>query len=101
MPAACGIARQLFEAVAQHRIQIGEEQQRNLGMLADLRGDFEHLGKRGSGREGAIAGALDDRAVGDGIGEGHAQFDQIGAAAFERGDERGRVARARDRRPVR
>ena len=44
--------------------------------------------------EGAIAGALDHRAVGDGIGERHAQFDQIGAAALQRCDERGRAVAA-------
>ena len=82
-----GVARELVEAVAQHRVQIGEQQQRNFGTLADLRGDVENLRERGAGREGAVAGLLNHGAIGDGIGEGHAQFDQIGAAAFERRDE--------------
>ncbi len=30
-------------------------------------------------REGALAGALNHRAVGDGIAEGNAKFDHIGA----------------------
>ena len=30
-------------------------------------------------REGPLAGALDDRAVGNGIAEGNAQLDDVGA----------------------
>ena len=98
--AACGgIARQRFQAVAQHRIHIGEQQQRDFGALADLRGDIEHGGELRAGLQRAIAAALDHRAVGDGIGEGNAQLDQIRAAAFERRDEFRRCGRAMDRRP--
>ena len=37
--------------------------------------------------EGAFGAAHDDGAVGDGIGERHAEFDDVGAAAFEGGNE--------------
>ncbi len=99
MPGGLRVVRELFEAVAEHRVQIGEEQQRNFGTLADLRGDVEDLRERGAGGEGAVAGLLDDGAIGDGIGERHAQFDEIGAAAFERFDESGAWLRAWDRPP--
>ena len=62
--------------------------------LRILRRDVQHLGERGAGLERAIAAALDHRAVGDGIGERHAQFDQIRAAAFERSHQLGRRGRA-------
>ena len=37
------VARQRFQAVAQHRIQIGEQQQRNFGVFADLARDLQNL----------------------------------------------------------
>jgi len=39
---------------------------------------FEDLADRGSGFERAVAGELDDGAVGDGVGEGDAQLDEVG-----------------------
>ena len=58
--------------------------------MADLRGDIENLRERGARGEGAVAGLLNHRAIGDRVGERNAQFDEIGAAAFERCDEAGR-----------
>ena len=53
-------------------------------------GDVEDLRERGAGAQRAVARLLDHGAIGDGIGERHAEFDQIGAAAFERRDQIGR-----------
>ena len=88
IPAALASRGELLQTVAQHRIQIGEQQQRNLRGLADLARDIQNLRRRWCRRlQRAIRAALDHGAVGDGIGERHAQLDQIHAAAFQRRDE--------------
>ena len=81
------IARQAFESVTERRVEIGEKQQGDFGSPAYLGRNSEHFGKRGAGAQRAFSRLLDDGTVGDGVGEGHAQFDEIGAAAFERGDQ--------------
>ena len=42
-------------------------------------GEIEDSGKRGSAAQGALACALNDGAIGDGIAEGYAEFDHVGA----------------------
>ena len=91
MPARRGVGGEAFQAVAHHRIEIGEQQQRNLGALADLRRDLEHASQRRARLERALAALLDHRPIGDRIGERHAEFDQVGAAAHQRLDQRGRA----------
>ncbi len=98
MPAASASARQPLQAVAHHRIQIGEQQQRNLRPPADLRRDLQHFAQRGAGRQRALARALDHRTIGDGIGKRHAQLDQVRAAALQRFHQRGRALGRWDRR---
>ena len=83
-PGGFRVAREFLKAIAQHRVQIREQQQRNFRTLANLRGDVENLRQRGPGRERAVARLLDHRAIRDRIRKRHAQFDQIRAAAFER-----------------
>ncbi len=87
-----GILRQLFKAVAKQWIEIAEEQQRDLGRPADLADDFKEPGQVCAGAEGTIGGALNDGAIGNGIGEGHSEFDQIGAALLKSGNEGGGLA---------
>ena len=53
-------------------------------MFTDLRRDFKNSGNGGAGLQRAVRSALDHRSVGDRIGERYPQFDEIGAAAFER-----------------
>ena len=48
---------------------------------------MKNAGKSSPGLEGTLASELVDDAVGKGIGEGNAQFDQIGACFSEGGDE--------------
>ena len=58
-------------------------------LRADFARDFEHLAQRGAGLQRAIGAALDHGTVGDGIGERHAQLDQVRAAALERRHQAG------------
>jgi len=94
-PGRFGVARDFFKAVAQHRVQIREKQQRNFRTPADVRRDVENLRERGPGCERAVAGLLDHGAIRDRIRKGNAQLDQIGATAFERLNEAGRGHRRR------
>src|SRR6185437_2588124 len=70
---------EFFEAHAQNRIEIAEENQRHLRLRAYATDDFDDACERGAGADGAFAGALDRGAVGHGIAEGHAEFDEAGA----------------------
>ena len=89
------VTGEAFQAIAQYRVEIGEEQQGNLGGGANLAGDLEHGGQGGAGLEGALAGALDDGAIGDGVAEGDAELDEIGAAADHGGHQGGGAERRR------
>ena len=60
-------------------IEITKDDEAGLRVLADLAGDVDNSCQISALREGALAGALDDGAVGDGIAEGNAQFDDVGA----------------------
>ena len=54
---------------------------------AEPGGDGEDVDEFGSGGEGDLAGFLDDRAVGHGVGERHAEFDHVGAGFDETVDQ--------------
>ncbi len=84
---------------SEHGIQISEKQQRNFGTSCGFRRDVENFGKCRSGAQCTIARLLDHRTIRNRIGKGHAEFDQIGAAAFERRDQIGRALQAKGRPP--
>ncbi len=52
-------------------------------MAADLTHAFQQFRKICARPESTFRSTLDDRTVGNGIGEGNAQFDQIGSAPFQ------------------
>ena len=82
-----------------HRIRIGEEHDRRVERLrGTARIRASEPAQRHAGGERAFAGALDHRAVGERIGERHAHFDDVGAAAGQRGEDRRPSVRDRDRR---
>jgi hypothetical protein len=56
----------------------------SVSLLAELPDHVEHVVERDALGQGPLGRPLDDRTVGDRIGEGHAQLDQIHA----RGDHR-------------
>lgn len=61
-------------------LRVGEEDQSGGGTgLAKIFGEGEHVGEADAPGDGALAGTLDDRAIGDGIGEGNAEFEHVGA----------------------
>jgi hypothetical protein len=47
--------------------------------------------QRHPGGERPFAGTLDDRAIGERVGERHTHFDDVGAAAGHRGEHAGRA----------
>ena len=81
--AAGGLFAEAVEAVAEQRVHVTEQEDGDLASLEDAAGDLEDAGDGGAGVEGAVGSALDDGSVGDGVGEGDAEFEDIGAAAFE------------------
>ncbi len=56
-------------------------------LLTDLARDFQNFAPRWCRRVKRGRRRADHGTIGDRIGERHAQFDQIGAAAFERRDQ--------------
>ena len=92
------VGGEAFQAVAQDGVEIGEQQQRNFGSGANLAAISSTVAQRGAGLEGALAAALDHGPIGDGVAEGHAEFDEIGAAADHGGHQGGGAERARGRR---
>jgi hypothetical protein len=85
------VVRQPLQSVAYHRIEIRKEQQRNFRRPPNLRRDLEHPRQCGTRLEGALAGRLNHRAIGDGVGEWHPQFNEVRAAADQRFHQRGRA----------
>ncbi len=81
-PAAAAAAQNLIQSKLQNGIQVREDDEPGLRLLADLLRHIEHAGQIGSVLQRALAGALDHRAIGDGIAEGNAQLDDVGAGAI-------------------
>ena len=94
-----GDVAELGEAHAQNWIEIRKDNQADgLGMLTDFSGEFKNMLKRSSVLEGALAGALDDRPIGERIAERDSEFDDArsgfdgGENDFARGGEVGIAA---------
>src|SRR5271166_1625928 len=63
---------------AQNGIEIGKDDQARFGPLpAQIGSNSEHIAERRAVLQRSLAGALDDRPVGQRIAEGHAQLDHI------------------------
>ena len=67
-------------------VQVGEENDGNLGAFADFADGFENAGDTGSRCECAAGGGLDRGSVREGIGKRNAEFDDVHAGLFERDD---------------
>ena len=74
-----GGGAEFLQSELQDGIEIREDDEPGLRLLADLAGDVENSRQIGSVLQGALAGALDDRSVGDGIAEWNAQLNHVGA----------------------
>lgn len=71
---------ELSEAHAQDGIEVGEDDQSDgLRMLANFRGESEYVLERCSVFKSSLAGALDDRAIGERIAERDSEFDHARA----------------------
>jgi hypothetical protein len=86
-----------FVAESVDGIEVGEEDEGDLGVLAEFANHVEDALGGGAGAEGAVGGELVDDAVGEGIGEGETEFDDVGTSFFEGEDDvdgsvEGRVA---------
>ena len=81
------------------RVQVAHQDDRRiLVALAELADEGQGLAQAHVVREGALAGALDHRAVGHRIGERHADLEHVGAGLDQRvqggnGERRGRITR--------
>ena len=73
-----------FEPHAQHRVEVGEDDDADRGVAANLLGQREHLLEGGALAQRPFAGALNHRAVGQRIAERHAEFDD-GCSRVDRG----------------
>ena len=62
------------------------------------RRDIQHLAHRRSGAKRAVGGSLNHGTIGDRVGEGNAELDQVGSATFQRVNQPGRRDQTKDRR---
>ena len=85
-----GIGFKLLPAVGENRVVVGKENERDVAFFVPEPFDeFQDSGQGGAGFEGALATKLVDDAVGQGIGKGNAEFDQVGASFCQGGDQSG------------
>ena len=78
-----GIVMEGFEAVGVNGIEVSEEHDGDFGMLAEILHQLEGVLCRGAGIEGTLSSALDDGAVGEGVGEGNSEFDDINTGGIK------------------
>ncbi len=71
----------LVEPELQNRIQVREDDEPRVRLAADLLRHVEHAREVCPMLKRALAGSLDHRTVGNGIAEGDAQLDDVGASA--------------------
>src|SRR5207253_7093830 len=76
-------------------------------LAAEVPTELEHAGERDAGGERALGGPLDDRSVGERVGERHAELDDVSTPARRLPDEPARVperrvarGEVRDQRPL-
>ena len=108
---AVGAARsrvtcQPLRPVAQERIGVSEEHDRNRRVAAELGDELEHARERGADGERTLGRALQGRPVRHGVRERHAELDQIGSGVDGGAQElaghlEARVARHDERREAR
>ncbi len=93
------ILRHVFEAVAQQRIEITEEHDRNSGGLHRAGCDFKHGVQFDAAGQRALAGTLNHGAIGCGIAERHTHLDGRGSAARHGNQQFVSGLQGRDRPP--
>ncbi len=80
-PAAFASVSKAFEhRTLQDRVEIGKDDEAGLRARgAQFACERENIGERGAIGDGAMAGALDDGAIGERIAEGNTEFEDVGA----------------------
>jgi len=85
-----GIGFKLLPAIGENRVVVGEENERDVAFLvAQPFDEFQYAGQGGARFEGSLATELVDNAVGQRIGKGNAEFDQVGTSFCQGGDQSG------------
>src|SRR2546427_66101 len=74
-PSGCGSGGEFFETHLEDGIVVAEEDERDLRGLANAANEIEDACKGGAEFQSALGGALNRRAIGEGITKGHAEFD--------------------------
>src|SRR6185295_9026548 len=72
-----GLLRQTLETVAEERVVVAEKEQGQLGLLPDASNRVEDGRERRPSPQGPLARALDHRPVGQWVGEGHAELEDV------------------------
>ena len=92
-----GLEAEALDAVGVDEVEVGVEDDGDLRLGAHGLENFEDARRGRAGLERALGGELVDDAVGEGIGKGDAELDDVGPGAFERPDQIGRGFGRRDR----
>jgi len=85
-----GVARfamKTFESELEDRIQVGVEDDRDLGARPDLADAIEDARNSGARFQGALGRQLIDEAVGERIGKWNSELEDVGAGFFQRESE--------------
>src|SRR5207253_4622528 len=97
-----GAPRERLEPEGEHGVVVGQEHQRDRDLAAEVATELEHPGERDARGECPLGCPLDDRSVGERVGERHAELDHVRALARRLPDEPARVPERRiARREVR
>ena len=83
----CGGGGEFFQAHLENGIVVAEEDEGDFAGFADFTDEIEDFGEGGTGFKGAFGGALDGGAIGEGVAERDAEFDDVGASFGEGEDE--------------
>ena len=73
-----------LEPELENGVQVGVEDDRDLGARPDLADTIEHAGDSGARFQGALRSQLIDEAVGERIGKRDAELENVGAGFFQR-----------------
>ncbi len=88
-PGRSGVVAEALGAVSIDRVVIAHQDHRRIRvLLAEFRHHLQRAGQGGAVLQSTLGGQLDHRPVGHRIGEGQAQFDQIGAGGRQPVEDR-------------
>ena len=80
-------AMETLESELKDWVQVSVKNDRNLGLSANFADAIKNTGNGGARLQGPLRGQLVDQAIGEWIGEGDAELDNVGACLFQRESE--------------